>query len=815
MFQDGNSDLSSQAKTLLEYLWRGGQWALYWTSEGKKSYWHSLKDIDFPGPPNLPKRNIFFSVNPGGNVGDTPSDMKRIKSDQIQAVNCLYADFDEKDYGSKAEIQKHLGTLSAPPTAVVDSGGGFHCYWIFSDTYRIDTPEDKQLITQLQADWVQLVGGDKGAKDLARVLRVPGTLNHKYDPPRPVVLEVLNDSNLAAFDEYLVYVKAENKPSKQSKQAEKPATQRSQGTQGKTHTLPPNPEKWLTEALRMGTVRNRNKTCYWLAQQLWWSCDLTESEAEPWVLSYWESVEQPHGDLYTKAEAMASLRSAYSGEKRDPAESQTKQTVNYTGGGGKTSTSKTPDTTPTPATVAKVKEPKNRLTDRHAAWDLYDQTTDLQWTKDFGWMGWSGSRWQGDATSTAIKETAGIAEQYLEAGYALDEKEHKEEKKAYLKYASRLDSKAGVEGCLHFARGFLEIDANKFDRLPFKLNLINGTLDLKTGKLHPHRREDLLTQRANVSFDPDATAPRWESFLLEIMGKDREVINFLQRMIGYAFTGDVREQVLFFLHGSGANGKSVFLNVIRRLLGDYVITPKNTLLTMGEHHATQIADLRGKRLVPAIENELGARLPESLVKQLTGGDEISANRMHEDSKQFEPTHKIFVAANHKPIIRGTDHAIWRRIKLIPFEVTFLEDEQDPLLEKKLFDELPGILNWAVAGCQAWLRNGMQYPEKVNMATQEYRTDSDQLGKFIVECCIVRPATDEIPAEEIRAGVLFAAFSKWCEPRNERPGTLTSFGNRMTERGFERNRKGGVHYIGIELKEEVLWAKDSTYAEGGF
>jgi putative DNA primase/helicase len=166
-----------------------------------------------------------------------------------------------------------------------------------------------------------------------------------------------------------------------------------------------------------------------------------------------------------------------------------------------------------------------------------------------------------------------------------------------------------------------------------------------------------------------------------------------------------------------------------------------------------------------------------------------------------PTHKIFLVANHKPIIRGTDHGIWRRVKLIPFEVTIPDDQQDRSLDKKLSAELPGILNWAVAGCQSWLRDGLKYPEKVSLATRDYRDESDQLGKFIEERCV------PIPGGKVKANLLFEAFKEWCEARNERPGTLTSFGHRITERGFTKDRLNtGVHYLGIELSTDTTPAK---------
>jgi putative DNA primase/helicase len=523
------------------------------------------------------------------------------------------------------------------------------------------------------------------------------------------------------------------------------------------------------------------------------------------MLSYQGEVEQPPGDLYTKAEALATARSICSRPAREPARDMSKPryepSVKHTGTDNKTSTSKTPDTTPAAG------EPINPLTDRYAAWLLCQQTKELRWVKPWGWMAWDGARWERDARDLAIKETNGLSKYYQDIGFSLDEEEHKTERKAYLKFARNLDSKIGVDHCLSFAEGYLKTDTDKFDQHHFKLNLANGTLDLKTGKLHPHRRQDRLTQISKVSYDPDAIAPRWEKFLQEIMGGDQVMIDFLQRAIGYALTGDVGEQVLFFCYGTGANGKSIFLGALRDLLGDYTTEGEPNLLMAGDRHLAGIAGLQGKRLITTTEAKSGSRFDETLVKQLTGGDQVSARFMHQNFFEFMPTHKIFLVANHKPIIRGTDHGIWRRVKLIPFEVTIPDDQQDRSLDKQLSAELPGILNWAVAGCQAWLREGLQYPEKVSLATKNYRADSDQLGKFISEACVVG-----INGSKVKASVVFDAFKEWCEARNERPGTLTSFGNRMTERGFAKDRlSAGVHYLDIELSTDATPAKESVYS----
>lgn len=253
------------------------------------------------------------------------------------------------------------------------------------------------------------------------------------------------------------------------------------------------------------------------------------------------------------------------------------------------------------------------------------------------------------------------------------------------------------------------------------LNVDNGTLDLRNGTLRPHERRDYLTQLCPVAYDPAAKCPTWLQFLETILGRDGDLVVYVQRLVGYCLTGSTREHVLPFLYGVGANGKSTFIGTLLAMLGsDYAIkAPSDLLLAKQDTHPTERADLFGKRLVACVEVEDGRRLAESLVKELTGGDRVRARRMREDFWEFPATHKIWLAANHKPTVRGIDLGIWRRIKLLPFTVVIPDDQQDKDLPVKLLDELPGILAWAVEGCRQWLVDGLREPACVRSATGDY------------------------------------------------------------------------------------------------
>ncbi|OGQ86253.1 MAG: hypothetical protein A2289_01920 [Deltaproteobacteria bacterium RIFOXYA12_FULL_58_15] len=337
-----------------------------------------------------------------------------------------------------------------------------------------------------------------------------------------------------------------------------------------------------------------------------------------------------------------------------------------------------------------------------------------------------------------------------------------------------------------------ELDSNRWF-----LNVANGTIDLTTGSLNAHRRADLNSKYAPVAYHHDADCPTWRAFLARVFADDQDLIAFVARSVGYSLTGDVGEQVLFFLHGQGANGKSTLTGTLLALTGDYgkQSAPDLLLAKRGEAHPTEQADLAGARLVVTQEVEAGRYLAETTVKQLTGGDRIKARFMGKDFFEFSPTHKLWLCANHKPIVRGTDNAIWRRLMLVPFNVTIPEQERDPDLPQKLRAELPGILRWAVLGCLDWQRQGLQPPDAVRAASAEYRNDQDTIGHFLDERC-----TLTVDARET-AKDLYADFKQWCEANGERVPSPKVFGANLGDRSRLLKGKidGRVVWRGIRLR----------------
>jgi putative DNA primase/helicase len=291
------------------------------------------------------------------------------------------------------------------------------------------------------------------------------------------------------------------------------------------------------------------------------------------------------------------------------------------------------------------------------------------------------------------------------------------------------------------------------------------------------------TKFSPVIYDPNATAPKWTAFLDRIFAGDESLIKFVQRAAGYSLTGDVSEQCLFILHGTGENGKSVFLKTIAALVADYGQATRTETLMVKRHVgvSNDIACLRGARFISAVETNDGQRLAESTVKQMTGGDKIRARFLFKEEFEFSPQFKIWLAVNHKPEIRGTDHAIWRRIRLIPFGITIPEHERNAHLDDELQDELPGIFAWAVRGCMAWQREGLGVTEAVTKATEAYRSEMDSLSEFLDDHCVIG---DNYQATVIE---IYNRYETWCLSNGEQAQGAKWLRTQLIERGIKPAR----------------------------
>jgi putative DNA primase/helicase len=446
----------------------------------------------------------------------------------------------------------------------------------------------------------------------------------------------------------------------------------------------------------------------------------------------------------------------------------------------------------------------------------------IRFVQPWGWVAWDKRRWKQDDTGSAMRLARATVQDLLHEAHILNNRADQlleeveqavaaqnliaaelaqrelvamqRQAKNMVDWALKSQSRSRLESLLALAKSEPELAAQvgDFDQSPWLLNVLNGTLDLRTGELQPHDPTHMLTKLLRANYHPAAQCPVWLAFL-ERVQPDRTVRTFLQRSIGYSLTGLVSEQVFWFLYGTGANGKSVFSSTIVTLLGDYAmkVRAETLMRKSGDSIPEEVAAMAGRRFALASELGEGQHLNESLIKDLTGGDRMRARFLHRNSFEYDPQAKIWMFGNHKPLVTGTDVGIWRRPRLVPFSVVIPEDERDPDLFAKLLQEMDGILTWAVQGCRDWQEYGLEAPPAVTAATQEFRTENDLVGRFLAECTQ--------PGGTTTAHALYQVYRAWSESEGHKPMSNTALGRRLSERCLPRVRSmRGHHYQGISL-----------------
>jgi len=415
---------------------------------------------------------------------------------------------------------------------------------------------------------------------------------------------------------------------------------------------------------------------------------------------------------------------------------------------------------------------------------------DVRHVAGLGWHVWDGRCWRRDDTGELQRRAKLTARAILhDAANCEDD----DQRKAIVKWARTSEAEPRLRAAVTVAASEkpLVARAGDLDSDAYLLNVQNGTVDLRTGELRPFARGDLITLTSAVSYDPDAACPRWDRFLQEIFDGDGELIAFMRRFIGYCLTGETREEVLTVFHGSGGNGKSTVLAVKKRLLGEYATTSSfdTFMRARGDRGPrNDLARLHRARLVTAAESGEGKRLDEATVKEITGGDTIAARFLYAEHFEYTPQFKLVLVTNHRPKVDGTDDALWRRLRLVPFTVSF-EGREDRKLAEKLDAELSGILTWAVRGCLDWQRDGLGEPAAVTQATTEYRQDEDLLGAFLDEKCV--------HDGEIEPAQLRDAYEDYCREIGEKPLAPSVLGKQLAKQGITKNKRAGV-YRGVSL-----------------
>jgi putative DNA primase/helicase len=418
------------------------------------------------------------------------------------------------------------------------------------------------------------------------------------------------------------------------------------------------------------------------------------------------------------------------------------------------------------------------------------------------WYVWNDKLWspdEGDLISRLAKTTV------RRIAHEVGETAEKDTVKAILKHAIASEKRDRIAAMLALTQSEegIPVASDDLDADPWLLNTLNGVLDLKTAKLLPHNKDFLITKTAPVVCDYNAACPRFTEFLHTIMDGREDLIVFLQKLAGYSLTGDTSEQIVIFFYGTGENGKSTLLETLSFVMGDFAKnTPIQTfLLKKNETIANDLAALKGARFVTASEPEVNQTLAEAAIKQVTGGDKVSCRFLYREWFEYVPSYKVFISTNHRLRIRGTDHAIWRRIREIPFTVRIPKAIQDKHLLEKLKAEAPGILNWALEGCLMWQSQGLDAPEAVVAATADYRNEQDLIGSFLIDCCLLDPRLS-VTAADFRY-----TYTTWCEDNGEKPLSAKAVGALLRERGCTPNPKvkgqRGWNGIGLVEKADIL------------
>ncbi|KRL95549.1 phage/plasmid primase, P4 family [Levilactobacillus hammesii] len=433
--------------------------------------------------------------------------------------------------------------------------------------------------------------------------------------------------------------------------------------------------------------------------------------------------------------------------------------------------------------------------------DRYGELVKYSFT-DKTWIVYNGSYWSVDDTGQVHSLVDGVVDDMKNeklvvppnSNLSVDDAEEK-----FQKHIKKARSNAGKKAMIDELKHRIPVLHGEFDSDKTLLNVANGYVDLSSGILKEHDIKKLFSRQAAVEYTDTIDAPEWTQFLNQIFNNDSELIDYVQKAVGYSLTGSTKEQVMFILYGNGRNGKSIFIDTIADTLGNYARSMQaDSIMVKNNSSAanSDIARLEGARLVTSSEPNDGLRLDEGLVKQLTGGDTVTARYLYGKEFEFKPEFKLWLATNHKPIIRGTDDGIWRRLMLIPFAVKIPDNRVDKDLKYKLQREEVGILNWAVEGALKWQREGLKPPESVVQASQSYRNEMDVTAEFMEECCTVAKH------EMARAGQLYQRYRQWAIDNSQYQMNSTKFGKEMAGKFTKKRDSQGVYYVGLSLKTYV-------------
>lgn len=783
----------------LTHLHRGGAWGYWWCTDGKykATYWWPA-GRPAPYPNGKAPVNIYFGVHPTARAGTQaqrawaePKPGEPQPSPEVVAINCLFAEFDAHDFlGGKPAARAHLDAIQPPASVIIDSGGGWHAYWLLAEPLLLTSPAERERAKAAQYAWVAHTHGDPDAKDLARVLRVPGTRNWKpqYAPDFPTVdFAFVDFTRLYTLD--ILETAAEPIPSPASAFCERGRVREGAARERAYAQVALQRElAALSQAQPGHRNAHLNRSAFALGQLVasgWLDRALVEAELER--VAFDLGLVADDGERQVRA----TIRSGLDAGAREPRTrlepppaSQADERLDREVG--------RPADTPAAAVVLRF--PCTDTGNAELVAHLYGDRLRYD-HKHERWLLWSGERWLRDTTNVMQRLAIRAARLRLRTAAEIEDADLRSRA---VRWALSSEQLWRMRATVEVLSGLQPVadDGEHWDADSMLVGCPNGVVDLRTGALRPARPEDRVTLCTGIAFDRGARAPRWEQFLAEVFERHPEIIPFLRRAAGYSLTGSTAEQKFFLCWGEGANGKGTLFEMLRQAFGDYAAnTPFSTFEMSSATQTNDLAALAGKRLVTASETTEARRLNEARVKAVTGGDPVTCRFLNKEFFTYTPSFHVWLAVNHMPIVTDTSRGMWRRVLLIPFEVTF-EGREDKGLLDTLRGELPGILAWAVRGALEWQREGLQPPQAVLAATRAYREESDELGRFLETCTILRADT------VTRAGDLRKAYEAWCGRSGLEAISPQRFSQQMRQRpGINRDEDNrGVFYEGVGLVE---------------
>lgn len=790
---------------LVKHLWRGGTYAMYWTpdtDEGKLSFWffadkpREVVDAKFI--------NIYFGVHPSR---VERGQRQRALIETIEAVNCLFAEFDLAEGQSPEHLLESVNQLDIPPSVIIFSGGGYHAYWLLEQTYHIDSDEARQRIIDIQYAWDDLVTGDNHVKDLARVLRIPGTYNRKpeYAPNYPQVEIVKFDMDLVySLDELYTQVESIIATSK-AKQA----------TVAQLDTVPVD----LDDHTIVEKMRSKDP-----AADALWAGDISNynddhSDADLALcnrLAFWFGRDRARMDRIFRNSGLFRpkwLRDDYRNRTLDKAIADCTATYTpgnngnlgnpqeliginptpvYTNGTGQTN-GQAPPQMPQQTNIDDLllNFSADDWGNAQAVYLLHGQ--DFIFCSAYEYLHYNGKFWEAESAEPLLIQSivnALIRRRVIAVQHTAD---------ALVKATK--PTATNVRNCMYLFKSLIEESIDRFDENPDFLNCKNGVIDLRTGALQPHDANQRFTYCIPVDYDAQADYVEWCNFLHSCVDAP-EIVNYLKLAMGYSATGYTKEECMFYIHGPTRSGKGTvgetLLSLLCKPLGVQTDFATFTAKREGDTQNFDLAPLKPARLIIASESDKYDTLNEAKVKTVTGGDWIRCAFKHRDHFEYRPQFKVWLLSNHP--IKGDvdDDAFWGRVKIIEFPHSRLGKEDKSLKQRmKSKENLKGVLRWIVEGAVEWFKNpqGLQTPVEVDKANKERRNELDYVQQWIDACCKLNPT------EWTANAALYYSYKSWCEGTGIRPKQMEGLSQVLSKKGFrtgvQRRIPNGQRAKGVE------------------